>query len=264
MQSSRQNQDDVSRADIQAVSRTSRILGLFNVDRTELVTVDVAAALGLNRTTTHRYLTSMVAVGLLEPGSRHSSYVVGPLASKLGTMATGSVGVLSIAPRAMSALSDELATTVVLSLWASTGPMVVHVAEPRIAEALLTVRVGTVLPVDSAQGVLFAAFLPPEATHLDRQRERLQPADRAAFDANIEEARRTCLAVIRRRDVGVVAVTAPVFEAAGMCASLAVLGLAGSTTDAAVPERSHRVRETAERLTAALGGRFPDVLRGAS
>ncbi|MEO3858192.1 helix-turn-helix domain-containing protein [Acrocarpospora sp. B8E8] len=259
-----QDFDEPGQADIQAVTRTSRILGLFNVDRTELVTVDVAAVLGLNRTTTHRYLTSMAAVGLLEPGSRHSSYVVGPLAMKLGAMATGSAGVLAIAPRFMAALSDDLGATVALSLWASTGPMVVHVAEPQIAEAVLTVRVGTVLPVDTAQGVLFAAFLPPEATHVDAKRERLKPAARAAFDAHVAEARETGLAVMRHRDVGIVAVAAPVFDATGLCSSLAVVGLAGTTTDAAVPERARRVRETADRLTACLGGQIPEFLLGIS
>src|SRR5690348_7176510 len=119
------------RADIQAVSRASRILGLFHVDRSELVTADVAIELGLNRTTTHRYLTSMASIGLLGPGSRLSSYVVGPLATTLGAIATNSAKVLSVAPRHMAALSDELGATLVLSLWASTGPMVVHVAEPR-------------------------------------------------------------------------------------------------------------------------------------
>ncbi|MGI5157482.1 IclR family transcriptional regulator domain-containing protein [Microbispora sp. CA-102843] len=259
-----QASDELGHADIQAVTRLSRILGLFNVDRTELVTVDVASALGLNRTTTHRYLTSMTTVGLLEPGSRNSSFVVGPLATKLGAMATGSAGVLAIAPRPMAALSDELRATVTLSLWASTGPMVVHVAEPRIAEAVLTVRLGTVLSVDAAQGVLFAAFLPREATRIDAQRERLRPAARAAFDEHVEEARRTGLSVVRHRDVGVVAVAAPVFDATGLCASLAVVGLGGTTTDAAVPERSRRVRETADQLTADLGGEVREFRLGIS
>jgi DNA-binding IclR family transcriptional regulator len=251
--------DGESKADIQAVSRTSRILGLFSVDRTELVTVDVAAALGLNRTTTHRYLTSMVAVGLLEPGSRHSSYVLGPLAAKLGAMATGSAPVLAVAPRYTSALSEELGATVALSLWASTGPMVVHVAEPRVAGAVLSVRVGTVLRVDTAKGVLFSAYLESESGRIDALRQKLKPGARAAFDERLARARQGGALVVRHLRAGIVAVAAPIFDATGMCAALAAVGLVSTATDEAIPEHSRRIRETADQITASLGGEVPDI-----
>ena len=253
--------DDAGRADIQAVSRTSQILGLFKVNRAELVTADVAVELGLNRTTTHRYLTSMVSVGLLAPGRRHSSYVVGPLATKLGALATGSAAVLGIAPRQMLPVSDELSATVALSLWASTGPMVVHVAEPRNSDELLTIRVGTVLSTETAQGTLFAAFLPPELSHLDKLRERLDPAARRAYDESVERARASGLVVARRREVGVV-VAAPIFDAAGLCATVAAVGLADSVFESAIPAHSKRIRDLAGRLTAQLGGAMPKDLLG--
>ncbi|WP_281688834.1 IclR family transcriptional regulator [Pseudonocardia thermophila] len=249
--------DANGRSDIQAVSRVSRILGLFNVDRTELVTADVALRLGLNRTTTHRYLTSMVAVGLLEPGSRHSSYVVGPLATRLGAMATGSSPALAEAPRHMPALADELGATVALSLWASTGPMVVHVAEPRVADAVLTVRVGTVLGVESAQGAVFAAYLPRGASRIEVLRARLDRARQEEFDRTVAAARRDGVVIVRHTDVGVVAVAAPIFDPSGICASIAAVGLAGSATEAAVPERVERVRAAADRMSTVLGGERP-------
>lgn len=248
-------------ADIQAVSRASRILGLFHVDRSELVTADVATELGLNRTTTHRYLTSMASIGLLGPGSRLSSYVVGPLATKLGAIATGSAAVLSVAPRHMAPLSDELGTTLVLSLWASTGPMVVHVAEPRTPDAVLTVRTGTVLSIGTAQGVVFAAFLPAESSHLDEQREQLTPSARAEFDEEVEQVRESGLAVSVRREHGVVTVAAPVFDREGLCATVAVVGLTGSNVDAVTPERGRRIRELAALLTEQLGGHAPASAR---
>jgi DNA-binding IclR family transcriptional regulator len=245
--------DQVSRADIHAVSRTSQILGLFSVDHTELVTVDVAEALGLNRTTTHRYLTSMAAVGLLEPGSRHSSYVVGPLATRLGAVATGSASALAVAPRYTPTLSDELGATVTLSVWASTGPMVVHVAEPAVAEAVLSVRVGTVLPVNSAHGVLYAAF-GVDPARVDARCAGLGRAERAAFDAHVREVRDSGVATMHHHDVGIVAVAAPVRDPEGVCAAVAAVGLVGSLTEAAVPRWSASVRETAEQMTAELGG----------
>lgn len=249
--------DSLGRADIQAVSRASQILGLFNVHRSELVTTEVADELGLNRTTAHRYLTSMAAVGLLEHRRRNSSYVVGPQATKLGAIATGSAAVLGVAPRLMLALSEELAATVALSLWASTGPMVAHIAEPRTPEAVLTLRVGTVLSIETAQGTLFAAFLREPSSHLAEQRDRLDPVARKKFDKEVEQARESGLVVARRPESGAIVVAAPVFDQNGLCATVAVVGLAGSASEAAIPERSQRIRELAAELTARLGGSQP-------
>jgi DNA-binding IclR family transcriptional regulator len=222
--------DSLTTADIQAVSRASRILGLFDVGRPELVTADVADALGLNRTTTHRYLTSMAAVGLLGQGSRPSSYVVGPLATRLGARAIGAMPVTRVAPKRMQALSDDLAATVTLALPVANRAMIVHVAAPRTDGAVLTIRPGTVLPESAAQSVVLAAF-----------RGR-----------GFEDVRRSGLSVVRDR--GVVAVAAPVFDASGVCAAASVASLAGPATEAAVPERARRLREMAEWLTAQLGG----------
>ena len=223
-------------ADIQAVSRARRILSLFNVERSELVTAEVAEALRLNRTTTHRYLTSMAAVGLLAPGSRHSSYVIGPLATRLGAIATCSTPVLAIAPPYLQALSDELETTVTLSLWASTGAMVVHGAEPRTAGAILTVRLGTVLPMGAAQSQVFRAWL---------------DADRAA-SAEAEQVREAGYAIVRHPE-GIQVIAAPVFDAHGLCAAAGIVALSGTLTDAATPLRSRRLREMSDQLSVELG-----------
>lgn len=249
--------DDETGANIQAVSRASRIMRLFNVERLELVTADVAKVLGLNRTTTHRYLTSMAAVGLLVPGSRHSSYAVGPLATRLGAVAIGSTPALAVAPRHMQALSDELRATVTLSLWASTGAMVAHVAEPQTAGAVLTIRPGTVLRPNSAQGVMFAAFGAEDAPRIAGARERMSAADRREFDAHVERAREDGALVARR--TGVVAIAAPVFDGEHLCAAMAVVSLDGMVTDAAAAERAQRVRAVAGQVTAELGGNLPSA-----
>jgi response regulator of citrate/malate metabolism len=59
-------------ADIQAVARAAQILGLFSNSSAELTVSGTATRLGLNRTTVHRYCTSMVAAGLLSRADEHS------------------------------------------------------------------------------------------------------------------------------------------------------------------------------------------------
>ena len=49
--------------DIQAVSRTAQILGLFGPETPELSVAETTRRLGLNRTTAHRYFSSMISSG---------------------------------------------------------------------------------------------------------------------------------------------------------------------------------------------------------
>jgi DNA-binding IclR family transcriptional regulator len=139
--------------------------------------------------------------------------------------------------------------------------MVVHVAEPRTPDAVLTVRTGTVLSINTAQGVVFAAFLPPGSSHLDEQRGRFTPSVRAVFDEEVLRAREACLSVAVRPEHGVVTVAAPVFDREGLCATVAVVGLTGSNVEAVTPERGRRIRELAALLTEQLGGHVPEGTR---
>jgi DNA-binding IclR family transcriptional regulator len=232
------DRDGAGGADIQAVSRARRILNLFGGDVYELVTAEVAEAVGLNRTTAHRYLTSMTAVGLLGPGSRHSSYVIGPLATRLGAIATGATPVMAVAPRLMHELCEELEATVTLSLWASIGAMVVYAAEPRTDDAVLTIRLGTVLAVNAAQSMIFAA-LRDDMAH-------------RPFDAEVEHVRQTGFA-LARYEFGIIGIAAPIFDGKGLCAATGLMALSGSHADAALPVRSRRLREMAEQLSVELG-----------
>jgi DNA-binding IclR family transcriptional regulator len=245
--------DGARKADIQAVSRASRILALFNVDRTELATADVSKALGLNRTTTHRYLTSMTAVGLLGYGSRHSSYVVGPLSTRLGAIAAGSTPALSVAPRHMQALSDTVGAAVTLTLRASSGPMVTHVAEPRTSDAVLTVKVGTVLPADSAQGVIFAAFARDEAGAPGGTRHPgLSRSEQVGFEQELVRVREQGTCIRRDAQRGFIAVAAPIFDTDGVCAASAIVSLTNAAAEAAMPERARQIQRMAAQVSAEL------------
>ena len=68
--------------DIQAVTRAAQVLALFDTKRSELTVAAVAKELGMNRTTAHRYLTSMEHAGLLVRNG--NGYEAGPLVIQVG------------------------------------------------------------------------------------------------------------------------------------------------------------------------------------
>ncbi|WP_413796964.1 IclR family transcriptional regulator [Streptomyces iranensis] len=250
--------DRGDQADIQAVSRVSQILSLFEPATPEVTAVEVAERLGLNRTTAYRYCTSLVAAGLLERNAE-GSYVPGGLLLQLGAFAIGHRSVINLAPRHMKALARATQTTVVLSLWGLTGPVVSRVEENISTVVVVSVRVGSHLPLDSAQSKVFLAYHADQLS-MERLMANLSGQAREELRADVERVRTAghCSAM---STPGVVAVGAPVFDEDGICATIAIVGPDNtlSMSDDA-PELSVIV-DTARALTHELGGHYrPDDL----
>lgn len=246
-------------ADIQAVSRVSQILALFEPATPELTAVEVAERLGLNRTTAYRYCTSLVAAGLLERTSERGGYIPGGLLLQLGAFALGRRRVVNLAPRHLQALSRSTQTTAVLSLWGLTGPVVSRVEEEVSTIVVVSVRVGSHLPLETAQSKLFLAFHADQLS-MERLMANLTDEARARLRAEVEHVRAVghCSAM---STPGVVAVAAPVFDEYGICASVAIVGPDNTLSMSDDTPELRVVIDTARELTRELGGRYrPDDL----
>ena len=243
-------------ADIQAVSRVSQILSLFDPATPEVTPNMVAERLDLNRTTAYRYCTSLVAAGLLER-SAEGGYVPGGLLLQLGAFAIGHRRVVNLAPRHMQALSRATQTSVVLSLWGLTGPVVSRVEEDTSTIVLVSVRVGSHLPMDTAQSRLFLAYHADQLS-MTRLMANLPARAREELRADVERVRTVghCSAM---STPGVVAVAAPVFDENGICATLAIVGPDNTLSMSDDAPELRAVVDTARELTHELGGHYrPD------
>lgn len=245
-----------TQADIQAVRRTSQILELFSPKCERLTVAEVSRRLSLNRTTSHRYLSSLVATGLLSREGT-ADYVLGDLTVQLGTMALGQRRVLDVAPHHMRRLCNDTHISTVLSLWGSGGPVVSHVEEDRTRDFVVTVAVGTQLDLSAAQSLVWLAF-GLDQLRVDRLLQSMPPSLQDLVTRSVEETRRTGIGVRPIEDAGVVAMAAPVFGASGMCASVALIGtsrlLSGNlpeTTEASM------LRRTVDAISQAMGGEPP-------
>lgn len=206
--------------DIQAVDRVGKILALFGPHRESVSSSEAAELIGLNRTTTYRYLSSLVAANVLEL-RRDRSYAPGPSLIQLGALALGRREILQLATEPMAQLAKETSVTTVLSLWGGNAPVVAHVEEPTAREVLVTVRVGMQLSALAAQTMVFHAFQQDDA-RVRRTVRSLEPDDRATFEAELAATReRGFAAQISPRGIAVIA--APVYDGGGMVASLALL-----------------------------------------
>lgn len=209
--------------DIQAVQRVGQLLALFTVNRPRLTAAEAAALVGLNRSTVSRYFGSLALAGFLERSPDEPTvYEPGPLLVQLGAVAQGRRRVLDLAPAHMRRLSRETGLTVVLSLWGASGPVVSLVSEIGTIPILVTVRVGTTLEMDSAQGRLFLRYS-ADRHAVTTYWASLAPSDRARVEAEVAEVGVRGLSRAEA-PMGMSILAAPVFDEHDIAATVAVVG----------------------------------------
>jgi DNA-binding IclR family transcriptional regulator len=152
------------RRGIKAVEVAGRILDHLATAQTSVALRELAAAGGMSPGKVHRYLASFLASGLARQDPDTRQYALGPLAIRLGLAALNSYQPLRDAIALAHELRNHLDETMVLSVWGTQGPTIVHVAESS-QPIIMTMRVGAVLPIlQTATGLAFAAFLPRHFT----------------------------------------------------------------------------------------------------
>ncbi len=240
--------------DIQAVRRTAQILGLFSPESPQISVAEATARLGLHRTTTHRYISSMVASGLLERVDDSSLVRPGASLVQLGTFALSQQRIMMLAPAYLRELAGEVGVTTVLSLWGTSGP-VVSLVEEASHPTLVTVRVGSQLSLTSAQAKVFLAFL-PDQFHAERLTGGLPEPQRSEARDRVQAVReRAMTSDVNHRGICVVA--APVFSAKGICATLALIGTERMLPSSLESREAATLRNACHRLTKEMGGTWP-------
>ena len=245
-----------SASDIQAVTRAAQILQLFSPETPQLTAAEAAERLGLNRSTVYRYCNSLVAAGLLERGAAAGCFIPGGLLLQLGAFALSRRRVVDLAPVRMRELSAATHMTAVLSLWGSAGPVVSRAEEDSSRNVVVSVRVGSQLPITAAQAKVFLAFS-KDQLQADRLIGALPEGQQEELRAEIGRTRRSGIAT--SPDVGGVnAVAAPVFDEYGICATMALV----ATNHVLSLERDSwaalQLATAAAQLSKELGGIQPD------
>ncbi len=245
-----------SSSDIQVIARAAHVLRLFSATQRSMRVADASTELGLQRTTTHRYLTSLSNAGFLER-DRDGSYGLGPLLVQLGTVALRGLRVLEVAGPYLQQLADDADETAVLAVWGGLGSVVARVHEPVDRLVNISVRVGSALPLEAAQTQVFLAFL-ADASIERRLLAQLPDPRRREIRDQVQAVRRDGYMVSSQVVQGIRAIAAPVFDGHGaICATVAVIGTVSSISDQAQSGLVLALLRTAERLSRVLGCAAP-------
>ncbi len=220
-------------AGVKAVEVAGRILDLLARAQAPVALRELAQAGRMSPGKVHRYLASFLTSGLARQDPQSRRYELGPLALRLGLAALNSYQPLRDAIALQRELRNRLDETLVLSVWGTQGPTVVHVEESS-QPVIMTMRIGAVLPMlATATGLVFAAHLPrpftqrliEEAFKLPGNSDLLA-SDIAALDELLVQVRGQGFAYNEGHLMpGVSAAAFPLFDrAGGVLGVLAVMG----------------------------------------
>jgi DNA-binding IclR family transcriptional regulator len=238
--------------DIQVVARCAAVLRLFSPEHRTVRVADMGAALGLQRTTVHRYATSMANAGFLER-LPDGSYGLGPLMLQLGAVALRGVRVLDIADPALKQLANEAGQTAVVAVWSGHGAVVARVHEPADRAVNVSVRVGSALPLQAAQTQVFLAFMDDPDVR-SRLMSQLPHEVRRETEARLVQIRQSGYAVSSQMLQGIRGLAAPVFDGHDeICATVAVIGTVSAIPDDEGSGVVAGLLATAQRLSRELG-----------
>jgi DNA-binding IclR family transcriptional regulator len=220
----------------------------------------IARESGMQPAKLHRYLVSLVRIGLLDQDSGTGEYQLGALAITAGLAAMRNTDVIRIASDALPSLRDRTHETATLALWTDAGPVVFDLAESK-RQVFMNVRVGSVLPLTrTALGLVFAVFYDStERDRLLRKELRERQISNASWRKTEQTIRRQGFTRISGALVpGVDAIAAPVWTHEGRLA--AGIGLICQQGRLDLSNKGKPVRElltAAKSLSSRLG--HPEV-----
>src|SRR5213592_5251043 len=133
----------------QSLERGLAILSSFQSAQPLLGVSDLSRVVGLSRSTTHRYVATLAALGYLQQDAATKKYRLGPRVLDLGFSAINSMELRSIAAPHLQQLSDDTGHTVNMAILDGTD--IVYIERCRSAqqgqrEIDLNLHVGSRLP----------------------------------------------------------------------------------------------------------------------
>jgi IclR family transcriptional regulator, pca regulon regulatory protein len=254
----------------QSLERGLAILGCFTPKRPVLGIADIADDLGMSRSTTHRYVITLVALGYLEQGASRK-YRLGLRVTDLGMSALNSTGLREHAHPYLDELRRRSSYTVSLGVLDDTDVLYVDRARSlRRGQGQngLDLQPGSRLPAHTtAMGKLLLANLPDEdqrsvlASMKLTKRGPNTIASKKALREELDEVQEEGFAVNDEELApGLFAIAAPVRNEARDVVAAVSLSAPSSmiSLDELVDALGPHLVSTADRISARLGYRRDD------
>lgn len=234
---------------LDAVVRAPRPRGLM----------EIAEQTGIDKSTASRLLGLLVERGFVSRDEDSRRYGVGPAMFGLAAAVSARMDIRTVASAHLAALRAAARETVSLHLRAGRRRVCVDGAESD-QPVRRVVPVGESLPLYlGPSGKIMLAYLEPRERALVLADARAAGADVAAIRHQISEFAAAGYAITAGdRTPGVRAISAPIFGARGVIASITVAGPSDRFSDDGAHHCLPALLDAARATSAAVGGRTPD------
>jgi IclR family pca regulon transcriptional regulator len=251
----------------QSLERGLLILSSFSENLPVLGISDLGRAVGLNRSTTYRYVATLAKLGYLQQDPDSRKYSLGPRVVDLGFAAINSMEITRVAGPFLQALSDETGYTV--SMAVLDGPDIVYIDRRRSGRAGtfamgLNLHVGSRLPAYcTSMGKVLLAYQEPAA--LRELVDRTDLARRGPKTITAREQLMVALARVRRTGfalndeelaAGLRSLAAPVRDRSGAVVAAVNIAVHLTVWNASVESVMSRLEAPLRRTTTEISTRL--------
>lgn len=252
------------RQGIQSIEVGGKLLQALAANGRAMMLRDLAKAAGMPAAKAHRYLVSLIRMGLVEQDQTSGRYDLGSFSLDLGLAAMGRLDPVRLATPILEDLCERLGETVALAVWGNRGATVVRLLEAG-GPITVALRTGTVLPLaSSATGRAFAAFFrSPYLRQLLEQELKTAAESGGTALGIVRKDMDGLLAEIRNQGLarasgsysqGINGFSAPVFNQSGtMVAAITSLGAIGNFASDWDSSIAIAIRQAAQDLSQRLG-----------
>lgn len=248
---------------VKAVETAARLLVAMRQSHGSEILKDIAARAQMHPAKAHRYLVSLIRVGLVKKDEESGRYQWGPLAIDIGASAIRNTNLLQIGAHQISQLRDTLDVTVALGVWGTFGPTHILIEEAN-RPVITKSRIGSVLPLmTSATGRVFASFDQSHAVEEginDEIRAKAKTISdrtrlRANFDALCAEIRMKGIAQsLGEFYPGIIALSCPVFDFRNvLVGAVTILSHQGDFDPSIDGPAAKEIHDCCQRLSRDLG-----------
>jgi DNA-binding IclR family transcriptional regulator len=250
---------DTNKNNIKSVVSGYLILKAFEKRREPLTLSEISQLTNMHKSRLYRYLNTMVDLGLLTRYDYQNfpTWTLGPELITLGEAAFDSFDLAKESIEELIKLKNKLNETVALSIWREEGPFFIR-WEKSNSTINLGLETGLYIPIYSASGKVFRAFMPQEITN-DLYENEVQKGkiDPESYREEIELVKKRKVAFSEASYIqGVVAISAPIFysnqELAG---AMSVIGINGILDTSMEGKAVQSLIETTERISRKLSSK---------
>lgn len=216
-----------------------------------------AEMLDMPRSKLHKYLVSLVRLGVLRQGPDDTRYALGPKLLECGFSILSEIDIVSVCEPELHQLRHECEEAAALAVWMQNGPMIVRYLRSTHPVAM-DMHVGFYAPLmTSAAGKCFATHLPEQAYKHLLRKEIDEGADFDVFSDELAKIQKCGFSVRigpQTTIPGSRAIGSPVFDGTGAIAGVILL-IGFETKGPIFPEKQHitSLKEAAQRVSQRLG-----------